>query len=76
MVAQKSDTIAVNGATTGISHRSQSVISAAVIVAWTLAAAGMDAEDFGWLSREILTGFPEFRRKIARGWKLHQSEYL
>lgn len=76
MAEMSGGTIAVNGATTGTSHRSrsESVITAAILAGSLLAT--LDLEDFGWWSREILTGFPEFRRKIRRGWDTHKSEYL
>jgi hypothetical protein len=62
-----------NGVTTGTSRRNllESAVAATILVAVTI-----DLEDFGWWSREVLTGFPELRRKIRRGWDTHKSEYL
>ena len=76
MAVTSGDITAANGVTTGTSHRSrsESVITAAILAGSLLAT--LDLEDFGWWSREILTGFPEFRRKIRRGWETHKSEYL
>lgn len=69
------DITAVNGVTTGTSHRSrsESVITGAILLGTILATA--DLEDFGWWSREILTGFPELRHKIVRGWNQHKYEW-
>ena len=65
-------------ATTGTSNRSRSeiAVTAGLVIGTILAEMGMDLEDFGWWSREVLTGFPEFRRKIRRGWNTHKHEYL
>jgi hypothetical protein len=74
-----SDTIAANGVMTGTSRLNRkevakSVAAIAVMVAPILPT--IDLEEFGWWSREIRMGFPEFRRKFMRGWNSHKSEYL
>jgi hypothetical protein len=73
---RKNATIAVNSATTGTSLASQrisGIVAGAVSVAITAIAAGVTPEDFGYLSREILTGFPELRYNIRKGWKEHRG---
>jgi hypothetical protein len=61
-----------NGATIGTSLAS---LFGAGAIAWIIAGPPIDLQDLGYLSREIVTGFPELRFTIRNGlmagWKEH-----
>ncbi len=75
MEDRKSDTIAVNGATTGTSHHNlkEAAVAAAILVAPLVTL--IDPVSFGYWSRETLTGFPQLRSSIQKGWSQHYFEW-
>jgi hypothetical protein len=71
--------IAANGVTTGTSHLNRKEVAknvAAIAVMLAPVLPTIDLEEMAWWSREVLTGFPDFRHKFMRGWNRHKSEYL
>lgn len=57
--------------------RSEKVGSVIQLAILTVIYSEMDLEDFGWLCREIATGFPVLRNKlrweIRQGWRRHRN---